>query len=400
MRVMFLGASGEIGGAERVLLDCIRAGGGWGDAEMSVVALGRGPLVTAAAALGVRTQVVEPPASLGAAGDAFGGAAAVTRALLTGAGALPGFFRRFSRVVASLVPEVIHSHGMKTHVLAALLPRRVPVVWHLHDYVGARPVSSRLLRLLGRRCALVIAVSESVAEDARRCLPAGQRVVVVHNAVDTDRFSPDGAALDLDARSGLAPAPPGTIRIGLPATFARWKGHDAFLTAIARLNHPAVRAYIIGGPLYRTANSQWSRGELDAMVRSLGLEGRVGFTGLLTDMPAAYRALDIVVHASTRPEPFGLVIAEAMACGRALVASPAGGSGELFADGEHAIAAGAHGGISLHLALASLVDDAARRAALGERARLHAREHFGQPRFAAGLRAAVGAVQPHAAGDR
>ena len=41
-------------------------------------------------------------------------------------------------------------------------------------------------------------------------------------------------------------------------------------------------------------------------------------------MPAAYRALDVVVHASTRPEPFGLVIAEAMACGRALVAAPDG----------------------------------------------------------------------------
>jgi len=396
MRVMFLGASGQIGGAEQVLLDCIRAGDGWANAEMSVVALGGGPLVTAAEALGVRTRVVEPPGALGRVGDAFAGAAAVIPMLFGTAASLPGFLRHFSRTVASLVPEVIHSHGIKTHVLGALLARRAPVVWHLHDYVGGRPVSSRLLRLLARRCSLVIAVSESVARDARACLPAGLPIIVVHNAVDHERYSPDGPALALDALAGLPPAPADTVRIGLPATFGRWKGHDRFLEAIARLAHPRVRAYIIGGPMYRTQSSQWSRAELEAMVQRLGLDGRVGFTGFVSDMPAAYRALDIVVHASTRPEPFGLVIAEAMACGRAVVATPAGGAAELFEPGVHAIAAEPDSPGSLTRALASLVDDAAARLALGERARAHAQQHFGQARFAADLGGAMRRLDPPA----
>ncbi len=217
-------------------------------------------------------------------------------------------------------PDLVHSHGIKTHVLGALLPSRAPVIWHIHDYLSLRSVSARLLALLSRRCSLAIAVSESVAADARRCLPEHLDVRVVHNSVNTEVFRPEGTVADLDAMSGLPPAPQGTIRIGLPATFARWKGHETFLNAVSQLDRPNVRGYVIGAPLYGTENSQWAQTELVELVKRLGLEGRIGFTGLITDMPAAYRALDIVVHASTRPEPFGLVIVEAMACGRALVA--------------------------------------------------------------------------------
>ena len=53
------------------------------------------------------------------------------------------------------------------------------------------------------------------------------------------------------------------------------------------------------------------------LARSLGVADRVGFTGFVHSPEATFRALDVVVHASTAPEPFGLVIAEAMACGRA-----------------------------------------------------------------------------------
>ena len=80
--------------------------------------------------------------------------------------------------------------------------------------------------------------------------------------------------------------------------------------------------------MYDTAGSQHTMEELQALADGLGLGGRVGFTGFLPPAPAM-RALDVVVHASTRPEPFGLVIAEAMACGRAVITSAAGGAAEL-----------------------------------------------------------------------
>ena len=125
------------------------------------------------------------------------------------------------------------------------------------------------------------------------------------------------------------------------ATFARWKGHEVFLDAVARL--PAdlpARFYIVGGPLYRSARARSTR-PTDLQGRrsgaALGVLGRVGFVGHRAEPADVFRALDVVVHASTRPEPFGRVIVEAMACGRAVVASRTGGAAELFEDGVSAL---------------------------------------------------------------
>lgn len=398
MRVLLLGPSGHIGGAERVLLDCINVADGFPGAEMSVISLANGPLLSAARGAGAEVVAVTPPASLSALGDSFGSAGSVLARMLPAVAGSPAFLRRFSRAVSGLAPDLVHSHGIKTHVLGALLSSRAPVVWHLHDYLSLRSVSARLLSLLSRRCSLVIAVSESVAADARRCLPGHVDVRVVHNSVNTEAFRPDGAILDLDALSGLTPAPAGTVRVGLPATFARWKGHDTFLQALCQLDRTNVRGYVIGAPLYGTDNSQWSQSELVARVRQSGLEGRVGFTGLVTDMPSAYRSLDIVVHASTRPEPFGLVIVEAMACGRAVVAVGEGGAAELFVNERHALTARPADALSLATALRRLVDAPQERAAMGLRARAHVVDAFSRERFGANLHTALRAVARAGAG--
>lgn len=389
MRVTHLTPSGQLGGAEAVILECIAARQGAAGSTASIVALSGGPFLTAAEALGATTTVVVPPDGLGSVGDSFSSLGRVVWSLLPALTGIPLFIGRFSAVVRGLLPQIIHSHGIKTHVLAALLVSgKAPIVWHIHDYLGGRPLSSRLLRMLARRCALAIAVSDSVAQDARRVLAGRVPVVVIPNCVDCDRFRPEGPALDLDALSGLPQPPSGAVRIGIPATFARWKGQDVFIRALAKLQRP-FRAYVIGGPLYETHRSQWSEEELRQLVSSLGLEASVGFPGVVTDMPAAYRALDIVVHASTRPEPFGLAIIEAMACGRAVIAAPTGGAADLFVHGTHAFAAESGNPAALAEALALLADNAALRAALGARARAHAVASFGRIGFARDLDTAL-----------
>jgi glycosyltransferase involved in cell wall biosynthesis len=393
MRVTYLSATGAIGGAERVLLDCLRTTEA---SATSLIALGPGPLLDEAARLGAETRIIEAPEALGVTGDAFG-AGGVLREALPILSAFPGFLNRFAKAVAEFAPDVVHSHGLKTHILSAMLPRRSCVVWHLHDYVGSRSISSRLLRLLGQRCDAAIAVSRSVAEDARSVLPASVPIAVVHNSVDTARFVPEGRRADLDALSGLPSAPHDTIRIGLPATFAKWKGHEIFLRAIAQLRRPHVRAYVIGGPLYQTLNSQWTIDELRQIVHGLAVADRVGFTGVVDDMPSVYRALDIVVHASTRPEPFGLVIAEALACGCPLVAAPAGGAGELFVDRVHALASPGGEVPALVSVLDLLISDQSQREALRRAGRVHAVSAFARERFAAGLAGVLGRFSPDAA---
>jgi glycosyltransferase involved in cell wall biosynthesis len=333
MRVLFVSPSAGLGGAERALVEGVRSlrivAPDW---KVALIAAEDGPLVETVRALGAEVDVLPMPGRFAATGE-FGHAALGTWIRLASEG---GGLMRYARLLRGRFrewrPDVVHSNGLKTHILSAWSAGSdQPLVWHLHDYISARPVSARLLRLHSRKASLVLAVSRSVADDAAGVLGGATRIQTVYNAIDIERFRGEGVRLDLDAASGLPAAPEGTLRVGLAATFARWKGHEVFLRAVgalvARVN---IRAYIIGGPVYRTGDaSQVRPGELEKLVRDLGLGDRVGFTGMLPDTSVALRALDIVVHASTRPEPFGLTIAEGMATGRAVVMTDAGGAREV-----------------------------------------------------------------------
>jgi glycosyltransferase involved in cell wall biosynthesis len=220
---------------------------------------------------------------------------------------------------------------------------------------------------------------------------------VILNAVDLEKFSPDGPAADLDALSGLAPAQAGTVRVGLVATFSRWKGHDTFLRAVAALPAASpIRAYVIGGAMYDTEGSQYTTDELRRLVTALGAGSRVGFTGFVRDPERVMRALDVVVHASTAPEPFGLVIAEAMACGRAVITSGTGGAAELVRDGEDALVhrAGDSAGLAARMHL--LAAEPARRASMGRAARATAVKRFDARRLGEQFAAAYEAARMHA----
>ena len=340
MTIVFLDPSGELGGAETALLEVLAAlrqtRPGW---TLTLVTSAEGPLIDRASALGVPSMALPfpaPLAQLGEWGQRSTNVDKVGLALHGARAALPtlNYTRRLGRHLAALNPDVLHTNGLKMHVLGARCrPAATRVLWHLHDYPDARPLSRRLLLAHAHRCAVAVANSESVAAAARGLFGTAIRVHAVHNAVDFDRFAPDGHVLDLDALAGMPPLASGGIRVGLVGTFARWKGHDVFLKSLAGLNGSVpVRAYIVGGPIYQTAASQFSIEELRDMAARLA-PGSVGFVGPVEDVPAAMRALDIVVHASVEPEPFGLVVAEAMACGRPVIVSRAGGAAEIAQQG-------------------------------------------------------------------
>ena len=392
MRILFLSPIGNIGGAERVLLTAM-AGlrRECPDAVVRLVSLSEGPLAREATALGADVEVVRVPAALGKLGDSQqrGGwwkqgavAARAAAASLEGArtiARLRGAIRRFA-------PDLIHSNGIKTHLLSRwAAPRSVPVVWHAHDFYGMRPLAARLLRGCAARVRVVVAVSNSVASAVAAVLP-GVPIATVPNAIDLDRFAPgEGDGCMLDRLAQLPEAPRQTLRVGLVATYARWKGHLTVLDAAASLEPSlSIRWYIVGGPIYHTA-AQFTEDELRQAVRARGLEGRVGFIGFTPDTPRIYRALDVVVHASTSPEPFGLTIAEGMACGRPVVVSRAGGAAELFVDDVDALSYRPGDATQLADRLRSLANDPERRARLGAAARQAALARFDDQSYGAKL---------------
>jgi glycosyltransferase involved in cell wall biosynthesis len=345
VRIVFLNPSGQLGGAETALLDLLAA---VRDARpawaLELIASADGPLVERASNLGIPCDTLPFPRSLARLGEWGRRGSAATRlklgAALCGA-AIPAlrYESRLRRRLRALDPDIVHTNGLKMHLLGARCrPHGARLVWHLHDYPDARPVTAALLRAQSHRCAMALANSGSVARHARELFGESVPVNTLYNSIDLDRFHPEGRTLDLDALAGVPPLAPGGIRIGLVGTFARWKGQDVFLDALSRLIAPAgtsgscstaLRGYIIGGPIYQTDASQFSLRELRDLASKFGLGDAVAFTGRIDDVPAALRALDVVVHASIEPEPFGLVIAEAMATGKPVVVSRAGGAAEI-----------------------------------------------------------------------
>jgi glycosyltransferase involved in cell wall biosynthesis len=383
MRIAYLSVSDQLGGSEIVLLEMIkgirRLRPTW---TIQVILPGRGPLLDQAEAAGADCVVLPMPASLARLGESGAGPVALAARLVPVALALPAYLHRLRAVVSAGRPTILHTNGFKAHVVGARASGDSAVVWHMHEYLAGRRLTRSLLARHQRRVSAMLANSQSVAADVTAALQPPLPVHVVHNAVDLKTFAPDGPVEDLDRRAGLSPPARPVVRIGLVATFARWKGHEVFLRALAAMpKDEPVRGYIIGGPVYDTVGSQHTMDELQELANHLGLNGRVGFTGFLPPAPVM-RALDIVVHATTRPEPFGLVIAEAMACGRAVITSATGGAAELVDEGVDAVTHLAGDTVSLSACMVRLVRDPEGRRELGLRARAAACRRFDSERLA------------------
>jgi glycosyltransferase involved in cell wall biosynthesis len=390
VKILFLNPTGRMGGAEAALLEVmaglIERRPSW---RLGLIAASDGPLVARARRLGAEVRVVPFPAVLARLGewsvreDRRSRLALATRCVKA---AWPAwrYLARLRSVVQAFGPEIVHTNGLKMHLLGAWSrPPGTPVVWHLHDYLTRRPLSASLLKRYAHACSVVIAPSRGVADQFRalgRNLPP---IRTIWNAVDLGRFSPEGDRLDLDDRSDLPACSEGVVRVGLLATFARWKGHHLFLEAIARLPPSVnVRAYVIGGAVYEAGESQVSIDELQTTSARLGLTGRVGFTGFVEDPAPAVRALDILVHASTEPEPFGLAIAEGLACGRAVVTSAGGDAAALVTHGVDALSCTPGDGGALARSIEQLASDPGLRKRLGQAARATAERRFTRRRLA------------------
>src|SRR4029453_9340371 len=138
LRVLFLNPIGQLGGAERILLDLVRSlREHEASLEISVLTLAEGPLVRAVSELGFDIRVVRLPraqARLGDSGLGLGTLADLARSAVAGP-AFAQFLHRLRREIRALRPDIVHSNGLKSHVLGAWLrPRGSSLIWHLHDF--------------------------------------------------------------------------------------------------------------------------------------------------------------------------------------------------------------------------------------------------------------------------
>lgn len=331
-RVCFLGHCGELSGAEIALRRLLGAL----DVDPVVVLAEDGPLVAALRADGVETHVVGLPARL----RGFRRSGRVREALAS-AGALVGFLAATRRAVAASGAEIVHTNSMKAHLYGGLVGRSLglPVVWHVRDrltpdYLGRS--LSRLVRLLARVLPhVVIATSRSTAATVGRT-----DVVVVP---DNHGFPTTTAA---EVRDDLAV-------VGMVGRLSPWKGQHVLLEAMVEV--PA-RCRLVGSAMFGDAGYEARLREIAA-----GRDEQVEFAGFRDDLEAEFATMDVVVHASTIPEPFGQVVIEAMAAGVPVVAADAGGPAEVITDGVDGLLVAPGDTAALAAALTGLADPTRRR---------------------------------------
>jgi glycosyltransferase involved in cell wall biosynthesis len=143
----------------------------------------------------------------------------------------------------------------------------------------------------------------------------------VHDAIDVNAFSGVSDPSPLISEFGIAED---ELLIGLFGRVIGWKGTREFVLAVERLSRQwdNFRAFIVGDP------SDFDDGyyrQVKELAESLGVADKLVFTGYREDVAQLMHLMDVVVHTSISPEPFGMVIIEAMACGKPVVASNVGG---------------------------------------------------------------------------
>lgn len=261
---------------------------------------------------------------------------------------IDGLARRLAEIIPVVKPDVLHAHSPVLNAIAALRAGKkfgIPVVYEVRAFWedaavdhgtstenGLRYKLTRALETYAlKRADAVTTICEGLRKDiVARGIPA-DKVTVIPNAVDIDKFALGGSADQaLKDKLGLS----GSRLIGFIGSFYAYEGLDVLLRAVPKLSArmPDLRVLLVGG------------GPQDAQLRQLAkdlrIEDKVVFTGRVPhdQVNKYYDLLDVLVYPRLPMRLTDLVTPlkplEAMAQGRILAASDVGGHLELIADGK------------------------------------------------------------------
>jgi glycosyltransferase involved in cell wall biosynthesis len=316
-----------------------------------VISLQHGPLVERLAKHGIDVEVVEA----GRFRD------------------LSGVWRTSRRLAATLRSggfDAVYCNMPKAHLYVAPASRRqrVPALWCQAGYPDPPGWIDRLATALP--AAGVIALSRDAAAAQQRLNPR-RTVHILHPGIDLTRFRIRDDP-ELRSQHGI---PGNATMISLVGRLQPWKGQREFLHAAALLadSDPEARFAIVGGAILGWEGDYPM--QLRRLATDLGLQDRVIFTGHTDDVHRWMAASDVVVNAS-QPEPFGLVLIEAMASGCAVVAVASGGPRDIVDDGRSGLLCDSREPAALAGAMRRLLNDRALRVALGRAARSRVESHF------------------------
>lgn len=258
-----------------------------------------------------------------------------------------------------IAPDLAHTNSLKSGVYGSIAARLagIPVVSHVRDRIAAdylpRPAVMALRPLIRHLPQAVVANSAATLDCLGRPWARQRSVIsspVIHDSV------PAFLAAAMPRRASRS------FTVGMIGRIAPWKGQDVFLRAFAR-------AFPDGDEVARITGSAMFGEEayLDKirdLADELGLEHRIEFVGFVDDVALELTQLDVAVHASVIPEPFGQVVVEAMAAGVPVIAAAAGGPLEIIEDQRSGLLHPPGDEVALSAALRRVRDEAGLRSRL------------------------------------
>jgi glycosyltransferase involved in cell wall biosynthesis len=365
MRVLYLNHTSRVSGAERSLL-CLATRVS-SRAEVFLAAP-EGDLLQRARSEGIATAVIESaPVNFRSS----------PRAVARASAGLGRAGLRLRALAREIDADVIHAGSGRAGLVAAFAgpggPRRVV---DIRDVFPHRP-KARLARFLLRSSADALVFNSDYTRVAFGATwPA--RGLVSHSPVDVEAL----LKRPLSARAGNGQS----AALGIVGQITPWKGHDDAIRILAliRQSVPDARLRVIGSVVFPTSeaaldNERYAR-SLTALAGDLGVADAVEFAGPTEDISSAFASLDVLLVPSWE-EPFGRVVAEAMAAGVPVVATVRGGPAEQMEDGVTGFLVEPRRPELWVEPICRLLEDQALRTRVIERARAYATESLDASRY-------------------
>jgi glycosyltransferase involved in cell wall biosynthesis len=363
---MFVQSTTEVGGAESVLFNLMESSAAL--RARSVVAslsFGDGDLPERLRRIGV--EVVELP-----------------RARLREPLGVAGTVAALRRLVKARGVRVVIGNGAHPQILGGVAARLARVrsaflVHMIHAYPFWRNDPLDAVAVMGP-CDLMLAVSKASLQTLRQLRPKLD-ARLLYNGTPIREVSADEA----QRGRGELGAGGNDVLFGVFGRLQRWKGQDVFVEAAAEVARARAQARfaVVGGSSFGI-EPEFYEG-LTRRAAALGLSERIVFTGFRKDVFRLMAACDVVCHTSRVPEPFGLVVIEAMMLGRPVIATRGGGPSEVIESNRTGVLVEPDDPRALAAAMIALIDDGDRRRSVGSAGAAHVRAHFTIDRMAAEL---------------